>query len=264
MCCGSSSPTCAGTREFSRSASIAQQRVRSNARRLDRRRRREFEIASPGQARPCACSRHSTPPRPRLSKVRRRSGDRSSPGRRARRRPRCASSGRRGRCGSCAGRCRGGASSAGTGTRTTTATSCRVSNSSSACWVSGTAARWVLIMAFLLAGCRSWFARSGGCRSFSTRTVDRSLRSIVRRRHHRLRTSSGCTPLGYVVIAQVKGIPRRLSGPPCRAVSHRNVEAPHLTNARQQLERAVLEDAPPEGGGGVVIGCGSRSGRRPQ
>src|SRR5829696_7784550 len=108
-------------------------------------------------------------------------------------------------------------------------------------------------MAFLLAGCGSRFARSGGCRSFSTRTVDRSLRSIVRRRHHRLRTSSGCTPLGYVVIAQVKGIPRRFSGPPCRAVSHRNVEAPHLTNARQQLERAVLEDAPPEGGG-VVIG----------
>src|SRR5215211_6677409 len=33
-----------------------------------------------------------------------------------------------------------------------------VSNSSSARGVSGTVARWVLLMVFLLAGCRSWFA----------------------------------------------------------------------------------------------------------
>jgi integrase len=35
---------------------------------------------------------------------------------------------------------------------------------------------------------------------------------------------SGRTPLGYVVFAQVRH-PPKLSGPPCRAVSHRNVVA---------------------------------------
>ena len=77
---------------------------------------------------------------------------------------------------------------------------------------------------------------SGGCRSFSTRTVDRSLWSMVRRRHHRLRTPSGCTPLGHVVFAQVRNIsqvvrtflPSRLL-PKCRS--------PHLV-ARPRHRRA--------------------------
>jgi hypothetical protein len=44
---------------------------------------------------------------------------------------------------------------------------------------------------------------------------------VRRRRHHRLRT-----PWGYVGLAQVRCIPRELSGPACRAVSYRNVVAP--------------------------------------
>jgi DNA-binding NarL/FixJ family response regulator len=72
------------------------------------------------------------------------------------------------------------------------------------------------------AGRSSRFARSDECRCFSTRTVDRSWWSIARRRrHHRLRT-----PLGYVGLAHVTGIPRKLSGPPCLAVFHRSVVAP--------------------------------------
>jgi hypothetical protein len=42
------------------------------------------------------------------------------------------------------------------------------------------AAHWMLLMAYLLAGCRSRFARSDGCRSFSTRTLDRARWSMVR------------------------------------------------------------------------------------
>jgi hypothetical protein len=65
-------------------------------------------------------------------------------------------------------------------------------------------------------GCCSWRSswRVAGrgreirlVRSFSIRTVARSLWSIVRRRHHRLHTSSGGTPFGgYVVIGQIRSI----------------------------------------------------------
>src|SRR5688500_17248436 len=97
-----------------------------------------------------------------------------------------------------------------------------VSSSSSACGVTGTAALWMLLMAYLLAGCRSRFARSDECRCFSTRTVDRSWWSIARRRrHHRLRT-----PLGYVGLADVTGIQPKVVWTSCLAVFHRNVVAP--------------------------------------
>jgi hypothetical protein len=36
----------------------------------------------------------------------------------------------------------------------------------------------------------------------------------------------GRTPWGYVGLVQVRGTPRKLPGPPCRAVFHRNVVAP--------------------------------------
>ena len=93
------------------------------------------------------------------------------------------------------------------GTRTTSATSCMVSSSSSTRVVSGLAARWVLLMgsSWRVAGCGSRL--SGGCRSFSIRTVDRSLWSMVRTRHHRLRTPPAVS-LGYVVFAQVRDIPQ--------------------------------------------------------
>jgi len=130
---------------------------------------------------------------------------------------------------------------------TTSATSCMVSSSSSACGVTGTAAHWMVLMAYLLAGCRSRFARSDECRSFSTRTVDRSWWSIARRRrHHRLRT-----PWGYVGLAQVRCIPRELSGPACRAVSYRNVVAPvpdkmpgTTSNKTSAIRRRVRQQAP--------------------
>jgi hypothetical protein len=65
-------------------------------------------------------------------------------------------------------------------------------------------------------GCYSWVPLgwlpvvvrlSGGCRSFSIRTVDRSLWSMVKRWHHRLRTPRA-VPLGYVLFAQVRDIPK--------------------------------------------------------
>jgi hypothetical protein len=45
---------------------------------------------------------------------------------------------------------------------------------------------------------------SGGCRSFSIRTVDRSLWSMVRRRHHRLRTPPGGDELDYLISCAVR------------------------------------------------------------
>src|SRR5215211_116962 len=123
-----------------------------------------------------------------------------------------------------------------------------VSNSSSARGVSGTVARWVLLMVFLLAGCRSWFA------------VVRRVSFVLHKDRGQVLVVNGeeeASPPSYPLRVYPLGVRRVCAGqrhPPkvlwtsLRAVSHRNVEAPHLTNARQQLERAVLEDAPPEGG----------------
>jgi hypothetical protein len=65
---------------------------------------REFEMASPARlARAHADVVTHPPTTARRSEVRERSGGHYWPGRRARRRPLCASSGRCGQCGSCAG-----------------------------------------------------------------------------------------------------------------------------------------------------------------
>ena len=112
-----------------------------------------------------------------------------------------------------------------TGTRTTSATSWMVSSSSLACGVTGTAAHWILLMAYLLSGCRSQFATSGGCRSFSTRALNRSRWSIVRRRNHPLRTVLRAHPLGYVMLAQAKGMPESCPDV-CRATENVNRPAP--------------------------------------
>jgi hypothetical protein len=74
--------------------------------------------------------------------------------------------------------------------------------------VSGTVARWVLLMAFLLAGCRSWFAVVRRV-SFLLHK-DRGQVPVVNGEEEASPPSypSGCTPLGYVVCAQVRDIPQ--------------------------------------------------------